>query len=263
MIGAAHPVNFIGTQANTRSADRPFRRLAHTAKIFETVFFGTRAEADKALAFVGRLHDRVEGELPEAAGQWPAGTRYSAFDPDLMLWTVAVIADSAEAFYETFVRRLDEEEKDALWLDYVRFGELFGMPPDAAPRSYRDFRAYWEEMWTGGQLELTPEAREVALAVAFEIPVPLYLHPQREVHNLLLVGTLPRRIRDFFGLRWSLAHQAAFTALAQGVRAARPFTPRAIRRGANTGSFEMVAATERRMVAEGKATLPPSLPRAA
>jgi uncharacterized protein (DUF2236 family) len=263
MIGAAHPVNFVGTQANTRSANRPFRRLAHTAKVFETVFFGTRAEADRALAFVERLHRRVEGELPEDAGRWPAGTRYSAFDPDLMLWTVAVIADSAEAFYETFVRRLDEDEKDALWRDYVRFGELFGMPPDAAPQSYAEFRAYWEGMWTGGQLELTPQAREVALAVAFEIPVPLYLHPQREVHNLLLVGTLPRRIRDFFGLRWTLAHQAAFTALAQGVRAARPFTPRAIRRGANTGSFEMVAATERRMVAEGKATLPASFPRAA
>src|SRR5690606_18173772 len=39
MIGAAHPVNFIGTQANTRSANRPFRRLAHTAKVFETIFF--------------------------------------------------------------------------------------------------------------------------------------------------------------------------------------------------------------------------------
>ena len=50
MIGAAHPVNFIGTQANTRSGARPFLRLAHTARIFETIFFGTRAEADRALA---------------------------------------------------------------------------------------------------------------------------------------------------------------------------------------------------------------------
>ena len=258
MIGAAHPVNFIGTQANTSSANRPFRRLAHTAKVFETIFFGTRAEADEALAFVDRLHQRVRGELPEAAGRYPAGTAYSAFDPELMLWTVAVIADSAEAFYETFVGRLSDAEKDALWRDYVRFGELFGMPPEAAPQSYRGFREYWEEMWSGDRLHLTPAAREVALAIAFEIPVPRYLHPQREVHNLVLVGTLPTEMREFFGLRWTRLHEAAFAAIARGLRAARPITPRSVREGTNTASFELVAATERRLIAEGRATIPPS-----
>lgn len=258
MIGAAHPVNFLGTQANTRASERPFMRLAHTAKIFETIFFGTRAEADRALGFVDRLHQRVRGELTEAAGPWPAGTRYSAFDPELMLWTVAVIADSAEAFFETFVRPLDDSEKDALWRDYVRFGELFGMPAAAAPDSYAGFRDYWERMWTGGELHLTPEAREVALAIAFEIPLPRYLHPQREVHNLVLAGTLPPRLREFFGLRWSRLHDAAFIAVVRGLRAARPIMPRRIRQGANTASFELVAATEKRLVAGGKPTVPPS-----
>ena len=256
MIGAAHPVNFIGTQANTRSGSRPFLRLAHTAKMFETIFFGSRAEADRVLEIVDHMHQRVRGELPGAAGAFPAGTPYSAFDPALMLWTVAVIADSAQAFFETFVRPLDSEEKEALWRDYVRFGELFGMPRDAVPPTYREFREYWKEMWSGDQLHLTPEAREVALAVAFEIPLPRYLHPQREVHNLVLLGTLPAHIRDFFGLRWTVLHEAAFAAIARGLRAARPITPRGIRRGANTASFELVAATERRLVASGKATLP-------
>lgn len=255
MLGAAHPVNFIGTQANTRAASRPFLRLAHTAKIFETIFFGTRDEADEALAFVERLHSRVHGALPERAGRWPAGTRYSAFDPELMLWTVAVMIDSAEAFYETFVRPLDEEEKEGLWSDYLRFGELFGMAREGAPVSYRAFREYWEEMWTGGDLHLSEEAREVAHAIAFEIPLPRYLHPQREVHNLILIGTLPARVRDLFGLRWSLLHDAAFSAIVRGARAARPITPRSIRRGPNTASFELVAATEKRLVAAGRATL--------
>jgi uncharacterized protein (DUF2236 family) len=256
MIGAAHPVNFVGTQANTRSGTRPFLRLAHTAKTFETIFFGTRAEADAALAFVDRLHQRVRGELPESAGRWPAGTGYSAFDPPLMLWTVAVIADSAEVFYETLVRRLSDQEKDALWRDYVRFGELFGMPREGAPASYAEFREYWEGMWAGGELHLTDEAREVALAVAFEIPMPRYLHPPREVHNLVLLGTLPERVRRMFGLRWTPVHAAAFRAVVAGLRAARPITPEAIRQGTNTASFEMVARTEKRLVAAGRATLP-------
>jgi uncharacterized protein (DUF2236 family) len=179
-----------------------------------------------------------------------------------MLWTVAVIADSAEAFYETFVGCLDDAEKDALWQDYLLLGELFGMPREAAPGTYRGFRDYWEEMWSGDELHLTPEAREVALAIAFEIPLPLYLHPQRELHNLVLTGTLPARVRELFGLRWTLLHEAAFGAIVRGARAGRPLAPRRLREGQNTGSFELVAATEKRLVAEGKATLP-SAPLAA
>ncbi len=256
MLGAAHPVNFIGTQANTRSGARPFLRLAHTAKVFETIFFGTRAEADKALAFVERMHQRVRGEIPERAGRWPAGTAYSAFDPPLMLWTVAVIADSAEVFYETLVRTLEPAEKEALWSDYVRFGELFGMPRDAAPARYADFRAYWDEIWGGDELHLTDEAREVALAIAFEIPMPRYLHPSRRVHNLVLAGTLPPHVRDLFRVGWGPLQEAAFRSVVRGLRTARPVTPKRIRRGGNTPSFEMVARTEKELVANGRATLP-------
>ena len=43
-------------------------------------------------------------------------------------------------------------------------------------------------MWTGGELHLTDEARAVALAIAFGIPMPRHLHPSREVHNLVLAG---------------------------------------------------------------------------
>ncbi len=256
MLGAAHPVNFIGTQANTRSASRPFLRLAHTAKVFETIFFGTRAEADKALAMVERMHQKVRGEIPERAGRWPAGTSYSAFDPPLMLWTVAVIADSAEVFYETLVRPLDEDEKDALWRDYVRFAELFGMPGEAAPTGYAGFRSYWESIWSGGELHLTDEAREVALAIAFEIPMPRYLHPSRRVHNLVLAGTLPPHVRELFGVDWGPLQEAAFRSVVRGLRSARPVTPKRVRRGGNTASFEMVARTEQELVASGRATLP-------
>jgi uncharacterized protein (DUF2236 family) len=202
------------------------------------------------------MHQRVRGEIPERAGRWPAGTAYSAFDPPLMLWTVAVIADSAEVFYETLVRKLEPAEKDALWRDYVRFAELFGMPRDAAPATYEDFRAYWEDIWTGDELHLTDEAREVALAIAFEIPMPRYLHPSRRIHNLVLAGTLPPRVRKLLRVEWGPLQEAAFRSVVRGLRTARPVTPKRIRRGANTPSFEMVARTERELVASGRATLP-------
>src|SRR3954470_8949763 len=64
LIGALEPLTYTGTMLSTRAADRPFKRLARTAKIQETVFLGTKQEADAVLAGVHRLHESIEGELP-------------------------------------------------------------------------------------------------------------------------------------------------------------------------------------------------------
>src|SRR5262245_3338232 len=125
LIGALEPLTYTGTMLSTKARDRPFNRLARTAKIQETIFLGTSAEADEELARIHRMHETVHGTLPEAAGIHPAGTPYSAYDPDLMMWTLAVIADSGRALYETMVRPLSDGEREGLWQDYVRFGELF------------------------------------------------------------------------------------------------------------------------------------------
>ena len=253
-IGALHPVAFTGTIENTRGQLKPFARLAHTGKVFETIFFGSRAEADRALAWVHDLHSRVRGELPEDAGTYPAGTRYTAFDPELMLWTMAVIADSGPHFYELLVRRLDDEEREALWQDYVRFGELFGMPRDVAPRTHREFRAWWEERLASDELHLTDIARYVGYATAFEIPLPTVYWPAMRLHNLIMLGSLPSRVRELYGLGWTPAHGVAFRAAVEALRRSRPLVPGAIRRGANTGSFELVARTEHRRIASGEPT---------
>src|ERR1700678_4147382 len=67
-IGAVKPLNYVGTSEHTANKRTPFRRIAHTATMFENVFRGTCAEADKVIAMVDRMHERVVGTLPEAAG---------------------------------------------------------------------------------------------------------------------------------------------------------------------------------------------------
>src|SRR5437763_16954364 len=84
-IGAAMPLNYVGTSEHSYAKLTPFKRLVHTGNAFEKIFFGPRSEADKVLAYVGRLHERVNGTLGEDAGATPAGTPYSAVDPRLML----------------------------------------------------------------------------------------------------------------------------------------------------------------------------------
>jgi uncharacterized protein (DUF2236 family) len=259
MIGALNPLAFTGTLEYTAGRLKPFARLAHTGNVFETIFFGTRAEADEALARVHGLHQRVRGELAKDAGVTPAGTPYSAFDPALMLWTMAVIADSAPYFYELLVRSLDDEEREALWQDYVLFAELFGMPRDAAPASHREFRAYWDERMASDELHLTDEARYVGYATAFEIPMPAYYAPAKRLHDLIMLGSLPPRVRELYGLGWNPAQAAAFRAAVTALRSARPLVPTKVRRGDNRGSFELVARTERERIARGDPT-PQAIP---
>lgn len=250
-IGALDPRNFMGTLLHDRSAHKPFHRLVATGKMFETVFFGTRGEADRVLATVRRMHEGVKGELPEDAGRFPAGTPYSAHDPELMLWTIAPMADSAVYFYELFVRELSGSEKDAFWADYVRFGELFGMPAQVAPGSWRELHEYVAAKINGPDAHLTEEAKVTGRAVMLEIPTSPSRRPAMQVHNLIMRGSLPPRVRELYGLRWTPADAVAFRGAVAAARAARPVTPRSVRRGSCRGQFDDVAAAERKRIARG------------
>jgi uncharacterized protein (DUF2236 family) len=253
-IGAVMPLNYVGTSEHSYAKLTPFRRLVHTGNAFEKIYFGSREEADQVLAYVHRLHQGVRGALREAAGPLPAGTPYSALDPALMLWTVAVIADSAQLFYELFVRRLSAAEREALWQDYLRFASLFQMPLDEAPRSYEGFRRYWREQLAGDELFLTDEARYVGYATAFEIPMPRTHQLGKRVHDLLMLGSLPPRVRELYGVQFTPAHAAAFRAAVVFARGARRLTPGPLAHGWNTGSFNMVERTERRRIEHGEPT---------
>jgi uncharacterized protein (DUF2236 family) len=256
LIGALEPLTYTGTMSSTKSGDWPFTRLARTAKIQETVFLGTREEADKALAAVYRLHERIKGSLAEAAGANPAGAAYSAFDPKLMLWTLAVIADSGRAMYEAMVRPLSPSEREALWQDYVRFGELFGLPPREVPGSYPEFRVWFDGRLASPDLFATPHALEMAPMVAFEQPVPAPARANLVAQNLIIKGTLPPRVREIFAIRWSGAHEAAYRSITAAHRRARPAFPRRVRRGRNDSFFDVVTEAERRR----GGTVTPQLP---
>ncbi len=254
-IGAVKPLNYVGTSRHTRNRSMPFKRITHTAEMFEAVFFGTRAQADRVLGAVARMHEHVVGELDEDAGpHYPAGTPYSAYDPALMLWTVAVIADSAAWFYERMVRRLSDREHERLWQDYVRFGELFGLPAQHVPATHAGFRDWYERQLAGADLHLTDEARYIGYASAFSIPVPAIRQPGKRVHDLLMLYSLPRRVRDLYGLRCTPLQRAACQAVLAAARGSRPLLPRRVARGSCVPEFRMVAATERRRIARGEPT---------
>ena len=205
-----------------------------------------------------RLHERIKGTLPEAAGAHPAGAAYSAFDPELMLWTLAVIADSGREMYETMVRPLSEEEREDLWQDYVRFGELFGLPRSEVPASHLEFQSL-----VGGEAGLTRSARDRARAgdgAAGRLPPAGAGAGARQprAQNHIIKGTLPPRVREIFGIRWTRAHEASFRAMAAATAAPAASSPARCAAAATTSSSTSSPAPSATAAAPG----PPSCTQA-
>jgi len=232
LLQAMHPVAFDGLLDGTTGLDAPFRRLVRTAKVMERVFFGTRAQADRATAAVGRMHARVPG----------------AREQEHLLWVLACIADSALAIRQRFVGRLSDEEAEAYWRDYRTVGELFGVEPGVLPADFAAFRAYWRERLASSELLVSARAREIATRVAFDLPVPAHRRPVLAVLNHAIVGTLPPRARVEYGLPWGALDEARLTAFTAALRAGTTVVPRVLWTGSSARDYDAVAAGEARRI---------------
>jgi uncharacterized protein (DUF2236 family) len=257
MIGALQPIAFIGTTKRSTAHANPWRRLVHTAQMFDAVFFGTREQADKALAFTHRLHQRVNGTIDTQIGPYGPDTKYSALDPDLMLWVTAPTFDSARVLYETFVRRLSVGERDQLYNEYVSWGELFGMPREAMPATYNEFCEWWPSMLSNEGIFLTDDARTVGRNIGLRMPAPAHLQPAMRIAGFLILGSLPAIVRDVYGLSWTPAHQIAYDTTALSIRRSRPLVPSRLRRGSSTEAYKLLERTERSNLRAGKRSFQP------
>jgi uncharacterized protein (DUF2236 family) len=247
LMQATHPVAFTGLVGSTGGLHAPFERLVRTAKIMEGVYFGDRAEADRVTARVRAMHARVRGTIDRPAGPHPAGTPYAADRPDMLLWILACLADSALVVYRSFVGPLaDPAQRERFWSDYLLMGELFGLPREEAPPDYGAFRDYMRTRLRSDDLHVTDDARELGRKVAFRLPLPVTRRAALPAVNLAVVGTLPPRVRRLYRIAWTPAHDAAFRTLALGTRMSRPLLPHDLRRGRSARDYELVARAEAR-----------------
>jgi uncharacterized protein (DUF2236 family) len=235
LLQAMHPVAFDGLLADTKGLDAPFRRLVRTANTMEKIFFGTRAEADRITAGVARMHARVP-----AAGE-----------QEHLLWILACLADSALAVHQRFVGRLSRRDRERFWQDYLTLGDLFGVERAIAPGDYRAFRAYMGERLASPELHVGPRAKEIATFVAFELPMPAHRLPALAVINHAVVGTLPARAREEYGLSWNAVDEARLVALTGALRGAATILPRAWWTGSSSRDYEVVRRGEERRLARG------------
>ena len=176
------------------------------------------------------MHRRVRGELTQPAGRFPIGTPYAADDPELLLWILATLVDSAILVYDRYVGRLDGAQREALWADYKVVGREFGLRDADMPETYKDFALYMREMIEGGDLFVTAGAREVAIQVVMRPPVPLKARPLLELANFITVGALPAGLRRQYGMSWDPARALAVRAGAEyAKRVLVPLLPERVR----------------------------------
>ena len=201
LMQAAHPVAFEGFFSHTGALDEPYERLSRTAEVMDEIAFGSKARAERMTRRVRGVHRNLGVDRP-----------------DLLLWVLAGLVDSALVVYERYVRPLSRDEREAYWQDYRVIGRLFGLRAHEMPRHIEDFDAYMEAMLTGDVLAVGDEARELAIDIVMRPPVPLPARPLLEVANFVTVGLLPERVRDLYGFSWDPARALAVRAGAEYTR---------------------------------------------
>jgi uncharacterized protein (DUF2236 family) len=199
LMQAAHPLAVSGLLAHSAALDEPYERLSRTAEVINTIIFGERREANRLTARVRAMHARVRGRLPRPVGPYPAGTPYRANDPELLMWVLFTVADSALEVYRRYVGPLKPDEQARFWHDYRLVGELFGLCPPDMPADLEELAAYRRSMLDGNRLHVGDWARERAREIVFEPPVPWAARPLVEAVNFVTIELLPAPLRSAYG----------------------------------------------------------------
>jgi uncharacterized protein (DUF2236 family) len=213
IVQALHPQALAGVVQHSDFRGAPLARLRGTASYVATTTFGDRAAAGAAAARVLAIHRHVNGVDPVT------GQRYSAEDPEALMWVHCVEVHSFLAAYRVYGARLEPAEQDAYLAESARVAALLGVDPERVPASVAQMRAYFAEMRP--RLCVSLAAREV---IDFVVSPPLsrellpYQAPLRVTASAAL-GLVPRDLRRLAGIdRSRLADAATYAAVTPAVR---------------------------------------------
>ncbi|MEN8784743.1 MAG: oxygenase MpaB family protein [Akkermansiaceae bacterium] len=209
LLQVAHPRVAQGVADHSDFREDALGRLRRTLSTVNRIAFGTTTEAEEMRARLKVVHGGVKGETPEGM----AGSRkYSAFEPDLLMWVLATLIDASIKGYEFVWEPLSPERREDFYRDFRRFGTYFGLGEEVGPQGYGEFVKYYDEMLEGDLLGSHPLCAEVAAAV---------VRPQNpwrdrmlgKVVDFLPVETVPVAIRERLGLESSAWSRVRMTML--------------------------------------------------
>src|SRR3954447_2463332 len=199
LMQACDPLAVLGFEQHSVIFDDPRTRLLRTDERMSRIYFGTAEEAERTGRIVRAMHRRVRGTTAERYGPIPKGTPYDASDPELALWVLATLADSAILYYEKFIGRLADDERERYWAEYREVGHLLGLPRDSMPATLSALRHYIDGRLDDGSLWISEDRRRRAAAMVLDPPFSGWVRtaatPLTETVRLVSVGLLPRQVR--------------------------------------------------------------------
>jgi uncharacterized protein (DUF2236 family) len=198
-------------------------RLHYTIRAMLALGFGNEAERRGALEGIRTIHRRVNGTLREAAGIFPAGTRYSAEDPELVLWVHATLLETIPMMYELLVAPMSDADRDTYCVETAPVAVDLGARPETVPMTWGALHAYLDRMYASGAIAVGADAR--ALAPHVLSPLGLAAAPYEWFNRLLTVGLQPPQIREAYGYRWTEGDDRSLRRAAGLLRGARRLTP--------------------------------------
>ncbi|SEO71790.1 oxygenase MpaB family protein [Trujillonella endophytica] len=141
MLQALHPVAMDGVARNSAAfRDQPWQRLIRTGQYVETLTFGTRTEARRAVARVRGLHSRFGGVESDS------GRAYRVDDPDLLLWVHNCEVESLLSTARRGGLGLTDADADRYVTEQVAAAVLVGVPEDAVPRTVAGLDAWFADV---------------------------------------------------------------------------------------------------------------------
>ena len=239
VLQLAHPAVAHGVEDHSDFRTNPFKRLRGTAWAMLSIVNGSDSLAAGVGGRIHRIHEHV------------VGPGYAANQVENLLWVHATLVDSALLAYTTFVGPLSPSEVQDFYRDSKLVSEPLGLPAAAQPREYGDFRAYFDEMVA--TLAVDEVSRDLVgfvlnprLPARLDVP----LAPVISLERLITCATLPERLRDAFGMTWTVRRQRAFDRWALAIRTANRMQPAAVRTAPTRfGAELLVRRAERRLAA--------------
>lgn len=193
LLQMLHPAALGGVWDHSNFRADMLGRLRRTGQFISATTYGSRADAEKLIERVRRIHDSVQGTLPD-------GTSYAASDPDLLTWVhVAEVSCFLASHLRYLNPDLSGEEQDRYYDEIALIAERLGARN--VPRSRVEVAAYLQRMRP--QLRYDERTREV-VNVLFNAPAPSFL---AKPFGLLMmragIDLLPEWATDQLGLNLS------------------------------------------------------------
>jgi uncharacterized protein (DUF2236 family) len=185
LLQSMHPLAMAGVAQHSSYNTDPFGRLRRTSAFVADVSFGSKPEADAAVAMVRSVHTRVVGTAPD-------GRPYSANDPHLMAWVHHALIDSFLRTHQQYgARPLNPTDADAYVAEQAGLAERMGANEPAPARSVAELKSWLTAIRP--ELQATRSARDAAF---FLLTVPM--GPMTGPYAILLgaaISSLPTFVR--------------------------------------------------------------------